>query len=379
MQLRHREFNCLGALGHHRNQSEKEEEASHDRKNTDSKKMEKKPLEELFFPDITPLKRSIISNARKATSSVIRKCDDFAISGRRNFTPKNILVLAFLAMLPLSIPHLRNLKMKIGRIASSPPALSIPDFPDFPKISFPELPAVNFHSKTSRHEVKKCGESEDIINLRKELIELREELDDLRKNPLNAEKVKEELQEIVYSTLEDKTGMADYALESAGAEVLEKWTTPGIPTGNALMKIWNMPIFYQTMSPRLALQPNVHPGNCFAFAGDTGFLTVKLARPIYPTNFTIEHIPKALSFGDISSAPRNLTLEVFNPISGKGSIVGTSTFNIDGFPVQTFRTSITDALSKPTQFIRLRINSNWGNPNFTCLYRLRVHGSQHDF
>ena len=89
--------------------------------------------------------------------------------------------------------------------------------------------------------------------------------------------------------------MADYALESAGAEVLEKWTTPGIPTGNALMKIWNMPIFYQTMSPRLALQPNVHPGNCFAFAGDTGFLTVKLARPIYPTNFTIEHIPKVLS------------------------------------------------------------------------------------
>ena len=86
--------------------------------------------------------------------------------------------------------------------------------------------------------------------------------------------------------------MADYALESAGAEVIDKWTTAGIPTGNALMKIWNLPIFYHTMSPRLALQPNVHPGNCFAFSGNSGFLTVKLARPIYPTNFTIEHIPK---------------------------------------------------------------------------------------
>ena len=168
--------------------------------------MEKTSLEkEPMFPDFAPLRRSLIAKIRSATSTFIRRCDDFAIFARRTFTSKNILVFAFLAMLPLSIPHLRNLKMKIGKIAFSPPALSIPEFPDFPKISFPELPAINFRLPRSKMHVNSNDEeSEDIQNLRKELIELRKELDDLRRNPFNAEKVKEELQEIAYSTLEDK-------------------------------------------------------------------------------------------------------------------------------------------------------------------------------
>ena len=48
--------------------------------------------------------------------------------------------------------------------------------------------------------------------------------------------------------------MADYALESAGAEILEHLTTSGLSTGNAMVKLWNIPIFYHTMSPRLAVQ-----------------------------------------------------------------------------------------------------------------------------
>lgn len=28
----------------------------------------------------------------------------------------------------------------------------------------------------------------------------------------------------------------------------------------------------------------------------------------------------------------------------------------------------------PTKFVMLKINSNYGNPEYTCLYRVRVHG-----
>ena len=61
-----------------------------------------------------------------------------------------------------------------------------------------------------------------------------------------------------------------------------------------MISIWKWPLFYQTMSPRLAIQPQVHPGNCFAFSGSAGNLAVKLSRPITIQNVTIEHIPQVI-------------------------------------------------------------------------------------
>lgn len=58
-------------------------------------------------------------------------------------------------------------------------------------------------------------------------------------------------------------------------------------------------------------QPDVHPGNCWAFKGSTGYLVIRLCVKIVPTAFSLEHIPKALSpTGNISSAPRNFTVYV---------------------------------------------------------------------
>ena len=81
-------------------------------------------------------------------------------------------------------------------------------------------------------------------------------------------------------------------VESAGAEIIDQMTTTGLPSNNAMVKLWNFPLFYHTMSPRMAIQPNVHPGNCFAFFGDKGHLSIKLARRILVQNVTIEHISK---------------------------------------------------------------------------------------
>ena len=40
--------------------------------------------------------------------------------------------------------------------------------------------------------------------------------------------------------------------------------------------------------------------------------------------------------------------------------------------VQTFRLENANIF----QNIRINIESNWGNPNYTCIYRIRIHGIQ---
>lgn len=61
----------------------------------------------------------------------------------------------------------------------------------------------------------------------------------------------------------------------------------------------------------LSLQPDVYPGNCWAFKGSQGYLVIRLSLRIRPTSFCLEHIPKALSpTGNITSAPRNFTVHV---------------------------------------------------------------------
>ena len=59
-----------------------------------------------------------------------------------------------------------------------------------------------------------------------------------------------------------------------------------------MIKIWNVPIFYHTVSARTALQPDVNPGNCFAFGGEYGTIGIKLSRQVVVRNVTLEHIPK---------------------------------------------------------------------------------------
>lgn len=69
-------------------------------------------------------------------------------------------------------------------------------------------------------------------------------------------------------------------------------------------------VFAQTDVKSL-LQPDVHPGNCWAFRGATGFLVIRLSMRVLPSAFTLEHIPKALApSGTLHSAPRDFAVYV---------------------------------------------------------------------
>lgn len=172
----------------------------------------------------------------------------------------------------------------------------------------------------------------------------------------------------------DKTGMADYALESVGGQVIGTRCSQTYKPNNEKWSLFGVTVYSTAKSPRTVIQPGVEPGNCWAFAGTTGFLVLKLARPIRITAVTYEHTPRDLvPSGDISSAPRDFTIIGLSSEEDEaGEILGHFTFVSSGESLQTF------TLGYPTrkvyQFVELRIDTNSGNKDFTCLYRFRVHG-----
>uniref|UniRef100_A0A8C6QVQ5 Sad1 and UNC84 domain containing 1 n=1 Tax=Nannospalax galili TaxID=1026970 RepID=A0A8C6QVQ5_NANGA len=173
---------------------------------------------------------------------------------------------------------------------------------------------------------------------------------------------------------QDKTGMVDFALESGGGSILSTRCSETYETKTALLSLFGIPLWYFSQSPRVVIQPDIYPGNCWAFKGSQGYLVVRLSMRIYPTTFTMEHIPKTLSpTGNISSAPRDFAVYGLDTeYQEEGQPLGQFTYDQEGDSLQMFYT-----LERPDrafQIVELRILSNWGHPEYTCLYRFRVHG-----
>ncbi|NXD22552.1 SUN2 protein, partial [Spelaeornis formosus] len=173
---------------------------------------------------------------------------------------------------------------------------------------------------------------------------------------------------------EDRVGMVDYALESAGASVINTRCSETYETRTALLSLFGIPLWYHSQSPRVILQPDVNPGNCWAFRGSQGFAVIRLSGIIRPTAVTLEHIPKALSpQGTIPSAPKDFAVYGLKEEGEEeGLLLGQFTYNHNDDPIQTF---YLEGDSMGTyQLVELRVLSNWGHPEYTCIYRFRVHG-----
>ncbi|KAM3826515.1 SUN domain-containing protein 1 isoform 5-T6 [Vipera latastei] len=173
---------------------------------------------------------------------------------------------------------------------------------------------------------------------------------------------------------QDKTGVVDFALESGGGSILSTRCSETYETKTALLSLFGIPLWYFSQSPRVVIQPDMYPGNCWAFKGSQGYLVIRLSMMIYPTSFCLEHIPKSLSpTGNITSAPKDfLVYGLENEYQEEGILLGQYTYDQDGEPLQMF--PVSKITEKAFQIVELRIFSNWGHAEYTCLYRFRVHG-----
>ncbi|XP_032869057.1 SUN domain-containing protein 2-like [Amblyraja radiata] len=155
----------------------------------------------------------------------------------------------------------------------------------------------------------------------------------------------------------DRVGLVDYALESAGGSVIHTRCSETLETKTALLSLFGFPLWYQSRSPRAVIQPEVHPGNCWPFKGSQGFVVIELAEWIWPTAFTLEHIPRSISLGrSISSAPQDFSVYGLDDENqAEGVLLGKYTYNEEGDSIQTFEVQNKDAPAY--KVIELRVHN----------------------
>jgi SUN domain-containing protein 1/2 len=176
----------------------------------------------------------------------------------------------------------------------------------------------------------------------------------------------------------DKTGRPDFASESIGASIMFTRCTETYTKNAQWLSVLNIQLFKVYNEPRVIIQNNVHPGNCYAFKGKTADIFIKLAAEIYPTSFSIEHIPIELTpTHSLDTAPQNFSVygyETENQIDvNEGIHLGSFRDDNTSSEVLQFF-NVQNQVKKVLSIIELKIESNGGNKDYTCLYKFRVHG-----
>ncbi|NXR72640.1 SPAG4 protein, partial [Pycnonotus jocosus] len=129
----------------------------------------------------------------------------------------------------------------------------------------------------------------------------------------------------------------------------------------------------------------VSPGNCWAFKGHQGQVVIRLPARVHLTAITVQHITKNASpSGTINSAPKDIA--VFVSLLGTSggalarggdreeeTLLGMFSYNVEKGPMQTFPLK-NMLLPRAFSQVKLIVKSNWGNPWYTCIYGVKVHG-----
>ncbi|CAO3594683.1 unnamed protein product [Absidia cylindrospora] len=198
---------------------------------------------------------------------------------------------------------------------------------------------------------------------------------------------------------QDVLGTPDYALATRGAMVLTPYTSATFsPVDSEKRKqFWWWTQWYSQwsqmqVSPVVALTPGTHAGQCWPMKGDHGSLGIQLSEPIAVQAVTVEYPSRSVVANHVSSAPKEFEVwgikHIGNTLDKKKKrtvdddddstntiFLGSFTYDIksSASPVQTF--SLDTNRYIVLQGVVVRVRSNWGNHQFTCLYRIRVHGT----
>ena len=189
---------------------------------------------------------------------------------------------------------------------------------------------------------------------------------------LSVPKVKQLVRESLARYSADRIAKFDFALENAGGTVVIKHCSPTYAPSQSSVSLFGVPLYYFKNAPNAIIQPQVHPGDCWAFEGSKGHAVIKLVTKAFITGVTLEHVPKELSLNQSrTSSPKDFSVWGLHGEDDEGKLLGTFTYSLDNEPIQEF--PISDPQDSYTH-VKFQFLSNNGNPDYTCVYRVRVHG-----
>lgn len=197
---------------------------------------------------------------------------------------------------------------------------------------------------------------------------------DLKQTQHNFEQtIKKRIEHEINKMYTDKTGRTDFALESAGGRIVQ--LIPGTENyGPPKSSLLGISLCEGMHGPRAMIQTGTAPGECWALKGSSGGVIVKLLGHTKIDAVSMEHISKTISpSGDITTAPKDFAVWGLRSANDDRRVsLGQFSYNVDGPLVQTF--PVETRLDGVYSHVELRVLTNHGNDDFTCVYRFRVHG-----
>ncbi|KAH7050577.1 UNC-like C-terminal-domain-containing protein [Linnemannia elongata] len=182
----------------------------------------------------------------------------------------------------------------------------------------------------------------------------------------------------------------DYALYNSGGRIIPHLTTHTYhrykPT-TILGRLFGLQNWIPPPSPpsspdsdreqvNKVIQPEMNPGDCWPMQGGWGQVAIQLAKRVVVTEIVIEHVDPRIALHR-GTAPREIEIwqqqQPIGPCDGSkdGDRIGEAETEIE--TVRRFSIPLSKQ-NVPAYGIVVRVLSNWGHPDFTCLYRVRVHG-----
>ncbi|XP_051835165.1 sperm-associated antigen 4 protein isoform X4 [Antechinus flavipes] len=222
----------------------------------------------------------------------------------------------------------------------------------------------------------RCGEYHERVHSQGlQLQQLQAELDKLHTDVSSIRAANSErVAQLVFQRLnEDFVQKPDYALSSVGASIdLDKTSHDYEDRDTAYF--WNRFSFWNyAKPPTVILEPDVFPGNCWAFQGTKGQVVIRLPGRVQLSDITLQHPPPSVAhIGGASSAPKDFAVYGLQGDDKTEILLGKFTFDVEKSEIQTFHLKNEPPLAFPK--VKIQILSNWGHPRFTCLYRVRAHG-----